>query len=159
MLSLDDYDFYLCGPRPFMQAMYDGLTSLGVRDERIRYESFGPATVLKHDARPKERPSKGQTVEEPVKICFADSGIETEWSPDNGTILELAEAKGLTPVFSCRTGICGTCATRIKCGSVDYLEEPIGPHEDGEVLICCSTPRSACGDQTCGEDCGVVLDL
>ena len=142
-----------------MQAIYDGLTGLGVRDARIHYESFGPATVLKHDTEPKARTPKGQMVDESVKVCFAKAGIETEWSPDKGTILEMAEANGLSPGYSCRTGICGTCATRIKCGAVDYLEEPIGPHEENEVLICCSTPRSASGEQTCGEDCGVVLDL
>ena len=74
-------------------------------------------------------------------------------------LLEMAEASGLSPGYSCRTGICGTCATQIKCGSVDYMDEPIGPREENEVLICCSTPRSESGDQTCGEDCGVILDL
>jgi len=159
VLPFGDHDFYLCGPPQFMQAIYDGLTGLGVRDECIHYESFGPATVLKHDAAPKARTPKGQIITEPVKVCFVKSGIETLWSPDKGTILEMAEANGLSPGYSCRMGICGTCATRIKCGSVDYLDEPIGPHEDGEVLICCSTPRSQSGEQTCGEDRGVVLDL
>jgi ferredoxin-NADP reductase/predicted pyridoxine 5'-phosphate oxidase superfamily flavin-nucleotide-binding protein len=159
VLPFGDHDFYICGPSPFMQAVYDGLCGLGVREERIHYESFGPATVLQHQAKPKTQVPKGQTVDEPVDVCFANSGIEIKWTPDQGTILELAEASGLSPGFSCRTGICGTCATRLKCGSVDYLEEPIGPHEDDEVLICCSTPRSTAGEQTCGEDCGVVFDL
>lgn len=37
-------DVYLCGPVPFMNAMDQGLAALGVPDERIRYESFGPPT-------------------------------------------------------------------------------------------------------------------
>ncbi|GBF27695.1 flavohemoprotein [bacterium MnTg02] len=159
LLPFDDYDFYLCGPPPFMQALYDGLTGLGVRDKRIHYESFGPATVLKHDAKPRLLPADGEAVDGPVLVCFADSGAEVEWSPDKGTLLELAEAAGLNPAFSCRSGICGTCATRIKCGKVDYIEEPIAPHGDDEVLICCSTPRSNAGEDSCGKDHGVVLDL
>ena len=159
ILPFGDHDFYLCGSAPFMQSMFDGLTALGVRDERIHYESFGPATVLKHDPAPKKQAPKGEILSEPVKVCFTRSGIETLWSPDKGTLLEMAEASGLSPGYSCRTGICGTCATQIKCGSVDYLDEPIGPHEDNEVLICCSTPRSASADQGCGEDRGVILDL
>ncbi len=142
-----------------MQAIYDGLTGIGVRDERIHYESFGPATVLKHDAAPKRRPAKGQSVDGPVTVSFAESGLEATWSPDKGTLLELAEAAGLNPDFACRSGICGTCATRIKCGSVDYLEEPSAPHADDEVLICCSTPRSMTGEASCGENGGVILDL
>ena len=159
VLPFDDYDFYFCGPPPFMQSLYDGLTGLGVRDERIHYESFGPATVLKHDAKPKTLPAQGEPVDGPVPVHFAGSDIEVEWSPDKGTLLDLAEAAGLNPDFSCRSGICGTCATRIKCGTVDYLEEPSAPHGDDEVLICCATPRSAAGEESCGEDRGVVLDL
>lgn len=159
LLPFDDYEFYLCGPRPFMQSLYDGLTGLGVREERIHYESFGPATVLKHDARLKALPPEGEPVDGPVTVTFADSGVEELWSPDKGTLLDLAEAAGLNPAFSCRSGVCGTCATQIKCGTVDYIEEPIAPHADDEVLICCATPRSTAGKASCGEDRGVVLDL
>ncbi|MCP4329626.1 MAG: 2Fe-2S iron-sulfur cluster binding domain-containing protein [Alphaproteobacteria bacterium] len=159
LLPFDDYDFYLCGPQPFMQELYDGLTALGVRDDRIHYESFGPATVLKHDGGPKRASPLGTPVEGPVSVCFADSDVEAKWSPDKGTLLELAEAAGLNPAFSCRSGVCGTCVTRLRCGKVDYIEEPVAPHGDHDVLICCATPRSSAGDATCGEDQGVVLEL
>ncbi|MCY0147560.1 pyridoxamine 5'-phosphate oxidase family protein [Hoeflea sp. G2-23] len=45
ILPLDDYDFYLCGPPPFMQAIYDALRMLGVHDARIHAEAFGPASL------------------------------------------------------------------------------------------------------------------
>jgi len=159
LLPFDDYDFYLCGPPPFMQALYDGLSELGVRDERIHYESFGPATVLKHDVKPLTASPKGEPVDGPVPVRFDASDKVVSWSPDQGTLLELAEAAGLAPNYACRSGICGTCATRIKCGTVDYLEEPSAPHAEDEVLICCATPRSATGEHSCGADNGVVLDL
>ncbi len=41
VLPFDDYDFYLCGPGGFMQAIYDGLRALNVADARIRMESLG----------------------------------------------------------------------------------------------------------------------
>ncbi|MDJ0607998.1 MAG: pyridoxamine 5'-phosphate oxidase family protein [Kiloniellales bacterium] len=159
LLPLDDYDFYLCGPAAFMQALYDGLVGLGIRDERIHYESFGPATVLKHDPEPARPPATGKTVDGPVAVRFAESESEAEWSPEKGTLLELAEQAGLAPAFSCRSGVCGTCATRMLCGAVDYLEEPSGPRADDEVLICCATPRPGAGAASCGEDQGVVLAL
>jgi nitric oxide dioxygenase len=34
--------FYFCGPKPFMQSVYAGLKSLGVGDDRIAFEFFGP---------------------------------------------------------------------------------------------------------------------
>ncbi|TXC89807.1 NO-inducible flavohemoprotein [Metabacillus litoralis] len=39
--------FYICGPAPFMKSMIDQLESLGVREEAIRYEFFGPSINLK----------------------------------------------------------------------------------------------------------------
>ncbi len=159
LLPLDDYDFYLCGPQPFMQALYDGLTGLGIRDQRIHYEAFGPATVLKRDAKAKLPPAKADPVDGPVAVSFARADIRADWSPGQGTLLELAEAAGLQPDFACRSGICGTCATRITCGAVDYLEEPSAPHGDDKVLICCAMPRPHADEERCGGDYGVVLDL
>ena len=122
-------------------------------------KAFGPATVLKHDAKDKLRPAKASPVDGPVAVSFASSDIRADWSPDQGTLLELAEAAGLQPSFACRSGICGTCATRITCGAMDYLEEPTAPHGDDEVLICCATPRPHADEKGCGDDNGVVLDL
>jgi nitric oxide dioxygenase len=34
--------FYFCGPKPFMQVVYTGLKELGVGEERIHFEFFGP---------------------------------------------------------------------------------------------------------------------
>ena len=156
VLPLDDYDFYLCGPQPFMQSLYRGLTGLGVREERIHYESFGPATLLKSSAEPK---SQRGPEDKPVSVKFAGADVEAVWTPDRGTLLELAEAAGLAPAFSCRSGICGTCATKLHCGQVDYIEEPSAAHGEDEVLLCCSTPRSSVGEASCGEDHGVILGL
>jgi ferredoxin len=159
LLRLDDSEFYLCGPSAFMKSLYGGLTALGVPKERVRYESFGPATVLGGEVERDGRTPAGPPAREPIQVCFAASGVELEWSADKGTLLELAEAAGLDPAHSCRSGICGTCATRIRCGGVDYLEEPSAPHAEDEVLICCSVPRPSAAEASCGEECGVVLEL
>ncbi|MDQ0162923.1 NO-inducible flavohemoprotein [Aeribacillus alveayuensis] len=42
----DEADYYICGPVPFMQAMIESLQELGVRQESIHYEFFGPALTL-----------------------------------------------------------------------------------------------------------------
>ncbi len=41
-----DVDIYFLGPRPFMQLCNSALNELGVPDERIRYEFFGPLEEL-----------------------------------------------------------------------------------------------------------------
>lgn len=139
VLPFGDHDFYLCGPTGFMRSLYEGLTSMGIATNRIFYKSFGPATVLKREA---PAPAQVAPVEAaPAPVRFVRSDIGSEWSRERGTLLEFAESLGIAPQFSCRSGICGTCATPILDGAVDYLEEPVAPREAGEVLLCCSVPR------------------
>jgi nitric oxide dioxygenase len=43
---IDEADFYLCGPKPFLAAFVNGLARAGVSSDRIHYEFFGPADGL-----------------------------------------------------------------------------------------------------------------
>lgn len=156
LLPPGDYDYYLCGPSEFMNSLYAGLTAAGVRPERIHYESFGPGTVLKPELPRKPSEDHSATA---IHVKFARSGIETAWSREDGTLLELAEEVGIAPAFGCRSGICGTCKTRIVGGAVDYLDEPLADRGHGEILICCSVPRKAQGEIRNGKHADVVLDL
>jgi uncharacterized protein len=80
LLPLNDYDFYLCGPPPFMQSLYDGLAGIGVRRERIHYESFGSGTALKPELKPEITAPIGQPGDGSVSVRFAKSGLTAEWS-------------------------------------------------------------------------------
>lgn len=140
LLPLNDYDFYLCGPGSFTQALYDGLRKLRIPDDRIHAETFGPSTLVRDIEVSAPAPQQIPAASEAVKVLFASSGKEARWEPGSGTLLELAEARGLTPEFSCRGGSCGTCKTRLSRGQVHYLSQPAEPVGEGEVLICCAVP-------------------
>jgi nitric oxide dioxygenase len=43
---LDDADYFLCGPRPFLRTLVSALSLNGVASDRIHYEFFGPADDL-----------------------------------------------------------------------------------------------------------------
>lgn len=43
---LTDADFYACGPTPFMASVLRSLSELGVAEDRIRHEFFGPKQAL-----------------------------------------------------------------------------------------------------------------
>ena len=58
ILPLDDYDVYLCGPTPFMVAMYRSLTDLGVAKGRIAYEFFGKGGSLDALAAARNTPAR-----------------------------------------------------------------------------------------------------
>jgi ferredoxin len=126
-----------------------------VPDKRIHLESFGHASV----SRRIEQTAEVDT-SEGVVVEFATSGKTAVWRPKSGSLLELAEANGLQPLYSCRSGSCGTCATRVVKGTVDYAEVPI--HEVGpcEALICIGHPHPGVHleDGTLNRE-GVTLDI
>jgi ferredoxin-NADP reductase len=146
LLPLDEYDFYLCGPTPFMTAVYQTLRGLGVPQPRIKYEFFGPATVLESVKAEAPKPVEAQlSAPAPAagtgpRITFARSGKAADWNNFKGSLLEFAEAQGLNPDFSCRAGVCSTCKCGLKRGTVAYIDEPLDPPEAGQVLICVSRP-------------------
>ena len=154
ILPFDDYDFYLCGPAAFMTGLYEGLKNLNVPDERIHYEFFGPGAALQAG---KPAPSIEDKYGElsPVSVRFERSGIETTWDPTKGSLLDLAEAEGLQPDYSCRSGICQTCATRVIDGEVAYSEPPMVDPEADMALICSSHPVSKSPD----DNSPLILDL
>lgn len=134
------YDFYLCGPRPFMKSLYDGLRAWGVAESHIYYEFFGPASTLKDAVEPAAvAASKSR---EGVEVSFAKAGLTIKWDESSDSILDLAEAQGLRPDFSCRMGICHTCMSKLVEGEVEYACDPIDLPDPGCVLICCAKPKT-----------------
>ncbi|RCW24088.1 ferredoxin-NADP reductase [Ciceribacter lividus] len=128
-------DVYLCGPAPFMNAMDQILTALGVADERVRYESFGPATL-------ESRSKQAQVTRsgENAVVRFVKAGIAAPFDPRALNLLEFAEDLGLNPPFSCRSGRCGACTTRKLSGAVRYDHVPAAAIAKDEVLLCCALP-------------------
>ncbi|MET0947614.1 MAG: pyridoxamine 5'-phosphate oxidase family protein [Pseudomonas sp.] len=147
----DQLDFVLCGPGGFTQGLYDRLRELDIRDARIHAETFGPSTLHRQadpDAVVIDQPLAATTS---VPVVFQRSAKEARWQPDGGSLLELAESRGLRPEYSCRGGSCGTCKTRLVSGQVNYPQPPAEIPDDGHVLICCAIPAQ--GSQP------LVLDL
>ncbi|SAK68744.1 pyridoxamine 5'-phosphate oxidase-like FMN-binding protein [Caballeronia fortuita] len=141
-LPFNDYDFYLCGPGAFMQSIYDGLRALNVADARVHAEAFGPSALKRTADRGADVKPLRPAATGPVKIEFVKSGASAQWKPGSGTLLELAEASGLSPEFNCRGGTCGTCRTRVVKGAVSYESEPAFHVGDEEALICCAMPAA-----------------
>lgn len=154
-LPFNDYDFYLCGPAAFMQSIYDGLRALNIADARIHAEAFGPAGLARTIDKGTAAPAARAPAVEAVPVAFAKSSKEARWTPEAGTLLDLAEARGLEPEFSCRGGNCGTCRTRIVEGAVAYPVAPSFHVPEDEALICCAVPAEAQE----GEASRLVLDL
>ncbi|MBX9883977.1 MAG: iron-sulfur cluster-binding domain-containing protein [Novosphingobium sp.] len=96
-----------------MQGRYDQLRDLGTPDARIHAEAFGPASLKRR--LDQAGPALLLAATRAVPVAVVQSGKEARWQPDAGSLLELAEARGLSPDYSCRSGRCGTCADTRRC--------------------------------------------
>ncbi|MEN4748488.1 pyridoxamine 5'-phosphate oxidase family protein [Pseudomonas sp. Ps21-P2] len=142
LLPFNDFDFYVCGPAAFTQEIYDGLRGMHIRDERIHAETFGPSSLKRSGDSQGVAFDQPPAATEAVPVVFERSAKEARWQPAAGSLLELAESRGLSPEFSCRGGSCGTCKTRLISGQVHYPVPPAERPAPDHVLICCAVPAS-----------------
>ncbi|HRF00564.1 MAG TPA: 2Fe-2S iron-sulfur cluster-binding protein [Pirellulaceae bacterium] len=142
LLPSNNYDFYLCGPGSLMSELVDGLRAWGVPDAAIRFEAFGPSTARPNAGRSSGAvdATSGSADATGAAIRFVRSGRETRGTVGE-TLLETAERANVELPSSCRGGSCGTCATRLIAGRVDYAEPPAHRCESGECLPCVARPR------------------
>lgn len=136
-LKSSNYEFYICGPPPMMAAISDQLTEWGVPEDDINTEAFGPASIKK-PAPPTE--AGGDAAATEFKVDFTRSGKTVVWKPDEGTLLDLAEANGIRIACGCRAGNCGTCLTALKNGKVNYITKPASAVAKGSTLVCVAQP-------------------
>ena len=73
-------------------------------------------------------------------VTFARSGLTTAWSDAYASVLELAEACDVPTQWSCRSGVCHTCATAVLSGEASYDVPPLEPPGPDELLICSAQP-------------------
>lgn len=145
VLPMDDYDAYVCGPKDFMQFVYDLLRSLGINDQRIYAESFGPASLQRSGDLATSTDEQAPVADQAV-VEFSESKIEQAWTKGAGTLLEFAEKHGLSPEYGCRSGQCGACKTILLSGEVSYTQTVSVDLASDEVLLCCAEPAAVEGE-------------
>jgi stearoyl-CoA 9-desaturase NADPH oxidoreductase len=99
---------YVCGPAPFMQAVSGAWRQAGGAASRFHTESYGSPAV----------PASGRAG---GTLRFARTGVEV--ADDGRSILEQAEAAGISPAHGCRRGICHTCVVPRASGCVRLLAD------------------------------------
>ncbi|MHB8657588.1 MAG: ferredoxin reductase [Solirubrobacteraceae bacterium] len=114
----------VCGPPSLIEAtrkLWQGAP------ERVTSETFTPARLT----------VTGEAATGAVR--FLDSRLEVAIGA--GTLLEQAEAAGLSPDFGCRMGICHTCTCRKAAGTVrNVLTGELSAEEDEDIQLCISVP-------------------
>lgn len=138
-LPSSNYQFYICGPDTMMSGLTEQLSNWQVPETDVFFEAFGPSSV-RTSVRTSIRKSPSAS-DQQHKVTFARSGITAQWSGHQDSLLELAEAEGLTLNAGCRAGNCGTCVVAVKEGDVDYIAAAGARPEQGSCLMCVCTPK------------------
>jgi ferredoxin-NADP reductase len=117
----------VCGPPSLLDAARTAWGELGGSPDRLLAETFTPPSVS----------LTGAAAEGTLR--FLRSGSRAEIG--SGTLLEQAEAAGLSPDFGCRMGICHTCTCRKAAGAVRNLGTgEVSSEEDEDIQLCISVP-------------------
>ncbi|MBC8008542.1 MAG: 2Fe-2S iron-sulfur cluster binding domain-containing protein [Burkholderiales bacterium] len=144
LLPSQNYNFYLCGPGPFMESITNDLFDWGVPDSAVHFEAFGPASVKRkakatdsHTTAPMPAAAGG------FAVTFAKAGQKADWSSEFTSVLDAADACGVRIDAGCRAGNCGSCLVAIKSGEVEYVSAPGAEPEPGSCLACICRPKGA----------------
>lgn len=117
---------YLCGPMPLMNAVREIFDAEGLA-HKLHLEQFAAPirTVGTDDA-------EGDLTFSESNLAIANNGQ---------TILEQAEAAGLTPEYGCRIGICFTCVRKKDSGTTqNVLNGDLCSDPDTNVKLCINKP-------------------
>ncbi|MGY4253875.1 ferredoxin-NADP reductase/ferredoxin [Bradyrhizobium sp. USDA 4516] len=135
-LSDQGSDVFVCGPTEFVNWAETELASnmRGVHSIQIQWlgEACKPRPIV---------PEKN-AIDTPTAcyVRFTLSGVTAIWTKEQGTLLDLAETVGLDVPYSCRTGVCGTCAQKIAAGEVLPIRKTHAETSSEEQLLCSCIP-------------------
>jgi ferredoxin len=90
------------------------------------------------------------------RVHFTKSNLTATWrATDNLSLLQFTEKQGIKPDYGCRSGMCGTCETRLVKGrteggigdsdgrvSLTEKDEKGNAKTENWILICCSVPTT-----------------
>jgi len=127
-------EFFVCGPGSMVKELTATLKELGATG-KIHAERFAVDTQAAPAAAPR---ADAAAAGAEISITMDGRRRSFRMAPDR-TILDAAEAAGLSLPFSCRAGVCSTCRARVTAGTA--VMERNQALEDWEVqagfILCC----------------------
>jgi vanillate O-demethylase ferredoxin subunit len=127
-------DVYVCGPRGLNEAVIGAARRAHWPDERIHFEFFGAAAPADGDAA--------------FRVVLQQSGQTVEVASDE-SILDALIREGVEPIYDCKRGECGLCATTVIEGEVDHRDYVLSSDDKtSRKQMCVCVSRARCGDLT-----------
>ena len=134
---------FVCGPHGVNDEAEAALLAAGVAAERIHIERFGIPDEAGPGKRAVQPAREGDAADARVTIIRDGVAREIEFHSAQGNILDAAAAAGLEVPFSCKSGVCCTCRSKLIEGQVRMERNfALEKHEvaAGFVLTCQSHP-------------------
>ncbi len=126
-----DSHFYCCGPTPMLDAFEQTCEQLGYAHAHI--ERFSAVEV-----------EASQDAQASYSVELSKSGKTLSVEPGLNLLDVLLEA-GCDIDYSCREGVCGSCATRVLEGDIDHRDGVLTKAEraaNGSMMVCVSGCKS-----------------
>jgi vanillate O-demethylase ferredoxin subunit len=123
---------YTCGPKGMIDAVRNIALELGWHASQVHFELFVDAAAEAGD--------------QAFEVELAQSGTRVH-VPADMTILDAMIAAGHDPMFDCKRGECGVCATPVLAGAIEHRDNCLSEAEraDGKVIhICISRAKGNC---------------
>jgi ferredoxin-NADP reductase len=126
---------YVCGPVGLLRAVQQAAESAhGIDQDVVRFELFSRAGL-----EPAETASLNA---DNYELVLTESGHTLRLAPE-ANILDVVLALGIEVENDCRDGICGSCLTKIRSGTVDHRDLVLTKKERAamdRMHICVSRP-------------------
>ena len=96
---------------------------------------------------PAVQSAESAPAETPKAVSFQVNfikSVKSLWTAGDATLLELAEANGVEIDYACRSGVCGTCKSKLNKGKVEMNENELSDEDkaDGFIYPCVAHPVS-----------------
>ncbi len=125
---------YASGPDPFLSAVREAASAVGVPPRGVRVERF---LSLQHNPFDVAEPVAAG-VAATLEVTLDGETTSLPW-PAGTRMLDVLINGQLDPPFSCREGICGACACQLTAGKVDMASNEVlddADLADGYILAC-----------------------
>lgn len=139
--DIAQYPVHICGPQAMMDASKAALLTLGVAAPAIKTEAFGTDAKRALASAPPPAPGADAATFD-VRFTRSEQSATIAASQ---TVLDAADAVGVSIDQSCLAGTCGTCIVKLASGEVDMaVEDALEPQEKaaGYILACQAKPKS-----------------
>jgi ring-1,2-phenylacetyl-CoA epoxidase subunit PaaE len=110
-------EYLICGPGDMVDEVRNAVKSLN-GNAPVRFERFATANSRPLEILTKQTDAPApQEVLATITVTMDGRRRSFPMSPSDPSVLDAAERAGLELPFSCRSGICATCRTRITVGA------------------------------------------